>query len=122
MKLGAYVAAAALVLGFGIGHAAAQEQKTAIGAVTKIAGDQLSVDTGKTVMNFATNKDTSVKVTGGTSKERAAQEAGQKGVKITAAVHVGDQVSVKYSEAGSKMVAASIEVLQRRPKAAQPVK
>lgn len=113
---------AALVLGCGIGLASAQEQKTAIGPVSKISGDQLSVDTGKAVLDFVTNKDTSVKVTGGGSKAQAAKSEGQKGVKITEVVHVGDQVSVKYSDVGGKMVAASIEVLGRRPKAAQPVK
>ena len=113
---------AALVLGCGISLASAQEQKTAIGPVSKIAGDQLTVDTGKGILQFVTNKDTSVKVTGGGSKAQAAKSEGQKGVKITEVVHVGDQVAVKYSEISGKLVAADIDVMARRPKAAQPVK
>ena len=113
---------AAIVLGCGISLASAQEQKTAIGPVSKIAGDQLSVDTGKGVLQFVTNKDTSVKVAGGGSKAQEAKSEGQKGLKITDAVHVGDQVVVKYSEIGGKLVATDIDVKARRSKAAQPVK
>jgi len=121
MKSGT-VLLAALVLGCGISLVSAQEQKTAVGPVSAISGDQLSVDTGKGILQFVTNKDTSVKVAGGSSKAQAAKSEGQKGVKITDAVHVGDQVVVKYSEIGGKLVAADVDVKARRPKAAQPVK
>jgi hypothetical protein len=116
---------AALALGLGVSVVAAQEKAktmTAVGPVTKIAKDTLSVDTGKGVLEFTTSADTEVKVTGGSSKARAAALAGEKGVKITDAIHEGDQVSVKYTEAGGKLMASAVEVLERRPAQAQPVK
>ena len=95
--------AAALVLGV-VSLVGAQEQKgktmTAIGPVSKVAGDMLSVDTSKGPMQFVTTDATQVKVAGGSAKERAAKEAGQKGVKISDAVHEGDQVTVKYTDVG----------------------
>ena len=124
MKHGVVLVLSALILGCGVGLVSAQEQKakTAIGAVSKIEADLLSVDTGKGTLQFVTNKDTQVKVVGGSTKAREAKSAGEKGVKITEAIHTGDQVVVKYSEAGGKMVASSVEVKERRPKIAQPVK
>jgi hypothetical protein len=117
--------AAALVLGV-VSLVGAQEQKgktmTAIGPVSKVAGDMLSVDTSKGPMQFVTTDATQVKVAGGSAKERAAKEAGQKGVKISDAVHEGDQVTVKYTDVGGKLMASAIDVKQRRPAAAQKTK
>ena len=41
-------------------------------------------------------------------------------MKITDAVHVGDQVSVKYTDNGGKLVAMEVDVLQRRPPTLSP--
>jgi hypothetical protein len=35
---------------------------------------------------------------------------------------VGDQVSVRYTDVGGKLMASEVEVLQRRPASANPVK
>jgi hypothetical protein len=117
---------AGLVLGLAITVVAAQEQKaktlTTIGPVSKISGDSLSVDTGKGIMQFTTNSKTEIKVAGGSSKAREAKQAGEKGVKITDVVHEGDQVFVRYAENAGKFVATEVEVRQRRPQSAQPVK
>jgi hypothetical protein len=114
-----------LVLG-GLSLVGAQEQKgktlTAIGPVSKIAGEMLSVDTSKGPMQFVTTDATQVKVAGGGSKARAAKEAGQKGVKISDAVHVGDQVTVKYTDVGGKLMASEVDVKQPRPASAQKTK
>jgi len=111
-----------LAVGLWVGVASAQT-KTTVGAVTKIAGDALTIDAGKDgTVELITNDKTTVKVTGGSTKAQAAARAGEKGVKITDLVHEGDQVSVKYSETGGKKVAASIDVLQRRPASARPPK
>jgi hypothetical protein len=125
MKLQAVVAVATLVVGLGIGVAAQKPQtQTAVGPVSKISGDSLTIDAGKgKVMQFTTNANTLVKVTAGGAKAQAAKQEGKKGVKITEVVHEGDQVQVRYTDAGGgKMVASEVDVTQRRPQSAQPVK
>lgn len=117
--------AAAFLIGCAVSLVAAQQKEktlTTIGPVSKISSDLLIVDTAKGAMQFMTTSSTQVKVTGGSSKARAAKEVGAKGVKITDAVHVGDQVSVKYTDAGGKLMATEIDVRQRRPESAQKVK
>ena len=114
---------AAFVLGCAVSVVAAQDKPktlTAIGPVAKIAGDMLTVDTDKGAMEFSTTNATVVKVQGGSTKTRAAKEAGAAGLKITDAVHVGDQVSVKYTDTAGKKVASEIDVKTKRPASAQP--
>jgi len=116
---------AGLVLGLAIAIVSAQDQKaktlTTVGPVAKISGDSLSVDSGKGIVQFVTNSKTEVKVTAGGAQAQKAKQEG-KGVKITDAVHVGDQVSVKYTDNGGKLVAMEVDVLQRRPPSTQPPK
>ena len=116
---------AGLVLGLAITIVSAQDQKaktlTTVGPVAKISGDSLSVDSGKGIVQFVTNSKTEVKVTAGGAQAQKAKQEG-KGVKITDAVHVGDQVSVKYTDNGGKLVAMEVDVLQRRPPSTQPPK
>ena len=119
------LAAAALVLGV-VSLVGAQDQKgktlTIVGPVSKVSGDIVTVDTNKGPMQFVTSAATQVTVTGGSSKARAAKAAGEKGVKISDAVHEGDQVQVKYTDSGGKLIASEIDVKQRRPASAQKVK
>jgi hypothetical protein len=123
MKLHALFAVAALVVGLAVGVAAQGKSQTAVGPVLKIAGDSLTIDVGKgKTMQFTTNTDTEVKVTAGGAKAQAAREAGKKGVKITEVVHQGDQVFVRYTDVAGKMVASEVDVRERRPQSAQPVK
>jgi hypothetical protein len=126
MKVQAFLAVAALVVGLGVGAAAqkpAEKNLTAIGPVTKIAGDSLVIDVGKgKTMQFVTNTETQVKVSAGGAKAQAARQEGKKGLKITEVVHEGDQVFVRYSDVGGKMVASEVDVRERRPQSAQPVK
>ena len=126
MRLQPFLAVAALVVGLGVGAAAQKPQEkslTAIGPVSKIAGDSLTIDAGKgKTMQFVTNSDTVVKVSAGGAKAEAARQEGKKGLKITEVVHEGDQVFVRYSEVGGRMVASEVDVRQRRPPGAQPVK
>ena len=113
-----------LVLGLAIAIVSAQDKAktlTTVGPVAKISGDSLSVDSGKGIVQFVTNSKTEVKVTAGGAQAQKAKQEG-KGVKITDAVHVGDQVSVKYTDNGGKLVAMEVDVLQRRPPSTQPPK
>jgi hypothetical protein len=73
-------------------------------------------------MLFVTSKATGVKVATGSSQAREAKLEGKAGVKITDAVHPGDQVQVKYADVGGKLMASEVEVLQRRPASANAVK
>jgi hypothetical protein len=93
-----------------------------VGPVSKVSGDIVTVDTNKGPLQFVTTTATQVSVTGGSSKARAAKAAGEKGVKISDAVHEGDQVQVKYTDSGGKLMASEIDVKQRRPPSAQKVK
>ena len=115
---------AGLVLGLAIAIVSAQDKAktlTTVGPVAKISGDSLSVDSGKGIVQFVTNSKTEVKVTAGGAQAQKDKQEG-KGVKITDAVHVGDQVSVKYTDNGGKLVAMEVDVLQRRPPSTQPPK
>jgi len=119
------ITVAALVLAAAVGLVAAQDKaktQTALGVVAKIGGDSLSVDTSKGIMQFVTTSATEVEVAGGGSKERSAKREGKKGVKITEVVHQGDQVTVMYTDVAGKLTATSVEVRERRPQSAQPVK
>ena len=116
---------AGLVLGLAIAIVSAQDKAktlTTVGPVAKISGDSLSVDSGKGIVQFVTNSKTEVKVTAGGAQAQKAKQEGKQGVKITDAVHVGDQVSVKYTDNGGKLVAMEVDVLQRRPPNTQPPK
>jgi hypothetical protein len=118
--------AAAFVLGGVVSLVGAQDQKaktlTAVGPVSKVSAEIVTVDTGKGSMQFITTEATKVKVQGGGGQAQAAKEAGKKGLKISEAVHEGDQVSVKYTDVGGKLMASEIDVTQKRPASAQKVK
>ena len=120
------LAVAALALTVSVGLVAAQDKGktlTALGVVAKIGRDSLMVDVGKgTILQLVTTTDTDVMVAAGGSKDREARAEGKKGVRITDVVHQGDQVTVKYNDVGGKLMATSIEVRERRPTSAQPVK
>jgi hypothetical protein len=117
---------AALVLCFGVGLVIAQDKpkvQTAVGPVAKVGGTMLVVDTGGgKSLQFITSAATAVKMPAGGGRQEEKLEETGKGLKITEAVRVGDQVSVKYTDVGGKLMAQSVEVLQRRPDSAQKQK
>lgn len=104
-----------------VAHAQAKTM-SAIGSVAKIEKDMIDLDTGKAHLMLITNEKTMVKVAAGGAKTREAKAEGAKGVKITEAVHEGDQIAVKYMESGGKNVVSEIDVRERRPQSALPVK
>jgi hypothetical protein len=116
-----------MVLAAGVGVATVQEQagaksQTAIGAVKNVAGSTFTVDTGKSALKFTVDAETYILAKGASTKTRAKKAAGEGGLTIADVVHEGDQVVVKYVEAGGNLKASEIEVRAQRPAAAQPVK
>jgi hypothetical protein len=117
--------AAALVLCFGVGLVVAQDKprvQTATGAVATVKGTMLVVDVGGgKSLQFITS--TATKITAVRAERQAAEAKREgKGVTVTDLVHVGDQVSVKYTDVAGKLMAESIDVLQKRPASSQPQK
>jgi len=114
-----------LVAGVGVSTAQAQagaKSQTAIGAVKNVSGSTFTVDTGKSALKFTVDAETNILAKGASTKTRAKKAAGQGGLTIADVVHEGDQVLVKYVEAGGNLVASEIEVRNPRPASAQPVK
>jgi hypothetical protein len=112
-----------LVLGLGAGSLAAQDKvMTVVGPVEKIGGDLLVVSSGGKNMQFITTAKTTVKVAAGGAKQVEARREGKEGLKITEVVSVGDQVQVRYTESGGKLMAVEVDVKERRPARAQPQK
>src|SRR5262245_59562336 len=97
--------ASALVL-VGVVGLGAQKAKTltAVGPVAKVAADIVTVDTGKGPMQFVTTDTTVVKVDGGGQRQQLAKDDGKKGLKISEVVRTGDQVSVRYTDVGGKLM------------------
>lgn len=117
---------AALVLCFGVGLVVAQDKpkvQTAVGAVAKVGGTMLAVDVGggKT-LQFITSTATKITAVRAERQEAEAKREGKEGIKVTDLVHEGDQVSVKYTDVAGKLMAESVDVLQRRPAGAQKQK
>jgi hypothetical protein len=109
MKRVTYLAAIAVgVLALAAPARAAVESFT--GNVKAVSGSSVTVERGPLTGVFTVNATTHVKVSGATAKTKEAKAAGKPGLTISDAVHVGDQVTVKYFEQGSGLVASDILV------------
>jgi hypothetical protein len=126
MMRSVYLTLAAVLL-FGVGVLASQDQgkaksMTAVGAVKSVASGSFVVDTDKGMMTFGVDAKTNVMAKGASTKTKAKKDAGAGGLTIGDVVHVGDQVLVRYTGAGTAFLASEIEVRERRPASAQPIK
>jgi hypothetical protein len=82
---------------------------TAMGTVSSVAADSLTVKAKNGEMTFAV--DSKTRVTGhGASHKTATMKSENKPTQITDFVKVGDQVSVKYHDMGTTKHAASVTV------------
>ena len=114
---------AALVLCFGVGLVVAQKVQTAVGPVATVKGTMLVVDIGGgKSLQFITSSLKKIEIAAGGGKQKEKKELTGKGLKVTEVVHVGDQVSVKYTDVSGKLMAQEIDVLQSRPAGALPQK
>jgi hypothetical protein len=94
--------------------APAQTTKTATGTVSEIAPDAITVKVDGKDMKFSIDAKTQVITPGGGTKSRAAEASG-KGVGVMDLVKVGQNVQVRYEEAG--MRAMSIRTVAAVPPA-----
>jgi hypothetical protein len=112
-----------VVLIVAAGVAAADgKSKSILGSVKSVSGGSFVVDTDKGAMTFAIDAHTKILAKGASTKTKEKKDAGQGALLITDVVHVGDQVLVRYTEAGATFTASEVEVKQTRPASAQPVK
>ena len=118
MKPIAYLTAA-LVLVLGVAGAAAQGAASPVesfmGIVKAVSGSSVTVERGTITGVFTVDPKTHVAVAGATAKTKAAKEAGKPGLTVPDAVHVGDQVVVKYRETKGTMLASDIQVRTPAP-------
>ena len=118
MKPIAYLTAA-LVLSLGVAGAAAQEKASPVesfmGVVKAVSSSSVTVERGTITGVFTVDPKTHVAVQGATAKTKEAKAAGKPGLTVPDAVHVGDQVVVKYREMKSNMLASEIQVRTPAP-------
>jgi hypothetical protein len=92
----------------------AAKSGTAAGAVTAVTADSLTVKGKDADWTFAVDAKTTVQATGASHKSAAAK-ADNKPTPITEFVHVGDSVSVKYTDSGTAKHASSVRVTSAKP-------
>ena len=93
----------------------AQATMTASGKVTAVDGGSLTVRVGDKDMVFVVDAKSDIVAPGGSSRTREAKSVGKAGATLVELIKVGQNVQVKYHEAG--MHAASIRVVPAMPAA-----
>ena len=108
--------AAALVLALGVAGANAQGSvESFIGVVKSVSQSSVTVERGTITGVFTVDTKTHVAAKGATAKTKEAKAAGKPGLTVPDAVHVGDQVMVKYHEMKGTMMATEIQVRTPAP-------
>ena len=104
--------ALAMVLALGVGGAAAagQNVESFVGVVKSVSGSSVTIERGTLTGTFNVTSATHVAVQGATAKTLESKRAGKPGLTVPDAVHVGDQVVVKFHESNGTMVATDIQV------------
>ena len=100
---------------------AASKTLSAMGKVTAVTADSVTVKGKDAEWTFAVDKATTVTAKGGSHK-MAAMKADKKPTVITEFVSVGDDVSVKYHDMGTMKHAASVSVRGGTPSGASKKK
>ena len=80
------------------------------GGVKAVSDSSITVERGAISHTFTVNPKTHVSARGATSKTRANQAAGKPGLTVPDAVHVGEQVVVKYHDEKGTLIATDIQV------------
>jgi hypothetical protein len=87
----------------------AEKTLTAMGNVTEVAPDSLTIKTKTESMTFVIDKETSVRAKGATTKTLELKREG-KGTKLTDFVKAGDGVTVSYHDRGATKHATLVNV------------
>ena len=118
MKPMAYLTVA-LVLALGVAGTLAQEKasptESFMGVVKAVSASSVTVERGTITGVFTVDSKTLVGVQGATAKTKEAKAAGKPGLTVPDAVHVGDQVMVRYHETKGSMLASNIQVRTPAP-------
>ena len=104
--------ALAVVLALGVGSAAAagQSAESFMGVVKSVSGSSVTIERGTLTGTFNVTSATHVGVQGATAKTLENKRAGKAGLTVPDAVHVGDQVVIRFHESNGAMVATDIQV------------
>ncbi len=117
---------AAMVLALGIGGVAGQGTGSAVesflGTVKAVSGSSLTVERGSLSGTFSIDAKTHVAAKGATAATKEAQKAGKPGLTVPDAVHVGDQVVIRFRDMKGTMLATDIQVRNPGTGALQPKK
>jgi hypothetical protein len=110
-RLMQFAVLAALALGGA--RLAAQDAARAesfMGGVKAVSDSSITVERGAISRIFTVNPKTHVSAKGSSAKTRENRAAGKPGLTVPDAVHVGDQVLIKYLEQSGTLVATEIQV------------
>jgi hypothetical protein len=87
------------------------------GVVTSVAADAVTINVaGAKALTFAIDAKTAIIGHGAGTATKEAKKEGAKGAKVGDLVKAGDEVEVKYADAGGKMVASEIRVTKAATK------
>jgi hypothetical protein len=109
---------AAIIAVFALSASGVWAQGTAktesfIGIVKTVSSSSLTVERGTITAVFTVDPKTHVSAKGSTAKTKEAQAAGKPGLTVPDAIHVGDQVQVKFHEQNKAMIATDIVLVTR---------
>jgi len=106
--LAARAAAMLLVVGCGLVHEAAAQDKTARGTATAVTNVSLTIKAGDRDLTFDVDNRTVVRTRPSGSLASTTQTIGSNGVKLTSLVQSGQTVVVTYRDADGRSVATEI--------------
>ena len=87
------------------------------GVVTAVAADSVTINVaGAKSLTFSVDAKTSIIGRGAGTATKEAKKGGAAGAKLADVVHAGDEVEVKYADAGGKMVASEVRVTKAAAK------
>src|SRR4249920_402229 len=84
-----------------------------VGLVKAVSSSSVTVEHGTITGVFTVDTKTHVTAKGSTAKTKEAQAAGKPGLTVPDAIHVGDQVQIKYQEKSNVMIASDILLMTR---------
>ena len=114
------------VLALGVGGASAGQAAGAvesfIGNVKAVSGSSITVERGTLSGTFTVDAKTHLAARGATAATKENKEAGKPGLTVPDAVHVGDQVVIKFRETKGLMLATDNQVREPGTAALRPRK